>query len=61
MLSFSVIFVQNSKEEGSQGWAVQRAEPDGSKMRVTKLFATEQEAINEAARLNRESARRHMG
>jgi len=61
MVRFSVVFIPNSKEEGGKGWAVQRTESDGSRMRVTKLFETEQEAVNEAARLNRQAARGHMG
>jgi hypothetical protein len=50
----------SSKDSRDEGWAVQRSEPDGLKIIVTKIFDTQQEAANEAARLNREAARRVM-
>lgn len=60
MTIFRAIHIQNSKDRRDEGWAVQRADPNGLNIVVTRLYDTEQEAANEAARLTREAARGTM-
>lgn len=54
------MLIQNPGDRTDEGWAVQRADPNGLKTVVTRLYDTEQEAANEAARLAREAARGTM-
>jgi hypothetical protein len=54
---FDAVHVSISKDNRCEGWAVQRTEPDGLKIVVTKIFDGQQEAVNEAARLNRDASR----
>lgn len=60
MTIFRAMLIQNPRDRMDEGWAVQRADPNGLKVVVTRLFDTEQEAANEAARLTREAARGTM-
>jgi len=60
MPTFDAVHVSISKDNRSAGWAVQRTEPDGWKIVVTRIFDNQQDAVNEAARLNREASRRVM-
>jgi hypothetical protein len=60
MVAFRAVHIRNSKDRIDEGWVVQRKDPDGLQIVVTKLFDTQQEALNEAARLTREASRRIM-
>jgi hypothetical protein len=57
MSTFRIIRIPNAKGETGDGWAVQRCDPGGQAILVTRRLETEQEAANEAARLTRETAR----
>lgn len=49
-----------SREHNEDGWAVERNEPDGLRIVVTRIFPDEQAAILEAQRLNREAEKRSI-
>jgi hypothetical protein len=57
MTSFRVV---QSRESGRKGWAVERFEPDGVAMVVTRVYATKGDADREADKLNDAVARRTM-
>jgi hypothetical protein len=61
MATFRATLIKHLNEGHSDGWAVQRTDPDGLQIVVTRLYETEQDAANEAARLTREAARGRMG
>ena len=60
MVTFRVMRIQNFKDKTAEGWAVQRSDPGGFKIVVTRLYDSEQDALNEAARLTREASRAIM-
>jgi hypothetical protein len=60
MTIFRAIRIQNGKAEMDEWWAVQRTDPDGLQIVVTRFYEIEQDAANEAARLTREAARGTM-
>jgi len=49
-----------SRESGSKGWAVERCEPDGAAIVVTRVYMTKRDADREADKLNGEVAKRTM-
>lgn len=60
MVTFRVIAVSRSQGGGDSGWAVERVEPDGLAIMVSRLHATKKAAEYEASRLNEEASRRSM-
>lgn len=52
--------VVQSREAGSKGWAVERAEADGATMVVSRIYMSKGDADREAAKLNDAVARRTM-
>ena len=52
--------VVQSHESGSKGWAVERSDPDGPTIVVSRFYAAKRDADREADRLNDEAARRTM-
>jgi hypothetical protein len=60
MTSFRVVSVGRSKANPEGGWAVERIEPDGLTIMVSRLHATKKAAEHEAFTLNEEVARRTM-
>ena len=60
MTSFRVVAVGRANGGGDGGWAVERIEPDGLAIMVSRLHATRKAAEYEANRLNEEVARRTM-
>jgi hypothetical protein len=60
MTNFKAIHIQHSQTGKDEGWAVQRSDSDGLKIVVTRFYDTEQEALDEAARLTREASRWFM-
>jgi hypothetical protein len=60
MIVFRVVHVHQSREAREEGWAVERSEPDGLKIMVTRLYPIQAEAEREAKRLNDEAAKRTM-
>lgn len=61
MIKFAVVPAQDTKIFSSQGWAIERTDPNGFRIVVSMPFQFKQEAENEAARLNREASRRFIG
>ena len=52
--------VVQSREAGSKGWAIERAEADGAAIVVSRVYMSKGDADREAAKLNGEVARRTM-
>ena len=55
-----VFQVAEVRESGATGWAVQRIEPDGLTIMVSRIHSTREAAKREAASLNEKAARRTM-
>lgn len=60
MVTFRAVRIAPSRTSADDGWAVERTEPDGFRIVVTKLFDDAHEAEAEAARLNHEASLRSM-
>ena len=61
MVIFRAVEIRQDKVRKAQGWAVERDEPDGVQIVVTRLYPTLRGAEQEAERLNHEAALRIMG
>ena len=60
VVTFREIYIRNAFDSRDGGWVVQRTDPDGFAIVVTRVFETEHDATSEASRLNLEASRRIM-
>jgi hypothetical protein len=60
MVTFRAVHISRARDNRIEGWAVQRSEPGGFLVVVSRIYDIERDAESEAVRLNEEAARRTM-